>query len=260
MASEIIDCEKGQSLLMSYGLFNRYASLIAALPPHRPLLRSDLLNPTFRIAKHGAMDIYYCPFELVNARAKIMLVGITPGWTQIELAYRSARDSLRDGLPLDVVLQRAKDTASFAGPMRTDFIAMLDGIGLVSALGIPGSAALFSSRSNLVHSTSVLRYPVFVDGENYTGGSPKMVRSRELREYICGRFREEVQAANNALIIPLGDSVSSALQLLVQDGIVAARRCLLDFPHPSGQNGHRKARYEEHRENMRAVVQSWFRA
>jgi hypothetical protein len=243
---------------MNYGLFSRYAPLIAALPGRSPLLQSDLLTATFQLEHHPALDIYYVPFELVNAQAQVMLVGITPGWTQMEVAYRVARDGLREGLPADVVLRRVEDTASFAGPMRTNLVLMLDGIGLASLLDIPSAAALFSVRSDLIHTTSVLRFPVFVHGKNYTGSAPNLSQSPVLRPQIFGRFREEVQAASNALIIPLGDRVSEALQLLVHDRVVDEGRCLLGFPHPSPANGHRKARYAEHRDNLRSAAQAWF--
>src|SRR5690349_383104 len=87
----------GGETLMNYGLFSKYAPLIAALPGRSPLLKSDLLTATFQLEHHPALDIYYVPFELVNAQAQVMLVGITPGWTQMEVAYRVARDGLREG-------------------------------------------------------------------------------------------------------------------------------------------------------------------
>lgn len=250
---------------MSYELFRRYAPLIASLPDYSPLSRSDLLTPTFRREHHELghdreLDIYYVPFELINAQARVMVVGITPGWTQMECSYEVARNGLRAGLATDAVLRGVEDTASFAGQMRKNLVCMLDGIGLATALGIqPSTDVLFSSRSDLLHSTSVVRFPVFVNGENYTGSSPSIARSPVLGPYIFGRFRKEVQTVRRALIIPLGARVTDALQLLVQAGEVDASRCLLGFPHPSPANGHMKAQYEERRDSMRFAVEAWYR-
>lgn len=43
---------------------------------------------------------------------------------------------------------------------------------------------------------------------------------------------------NESLVIPLGKAVSEALaELLVNHGKLDPSRCLLGFPHPSGQTG-----------------------
>ena len=60
-----------------------------------------------------------------------------------------------------------KLTASFSGAMRSNLIAMLDGIGVAQHLGLKSAAELFTPGGERVHLTSALRYPVFKDGENY---------------------------------------------------------------------------------------------
>ena len=239
-------------------LFDTYAPHIAALPARSPLLPADLLIPTFRLERRPPIEIYYIPFEHMNAAAKLMLVGITPGWTQMELAYRVARDDLRRGVPYDAILRHVAATASFAGPLRANLVTMLDGIGVPEALRIPSSSALFAERSDLLHATSVLAFPVFVNDRNYTGSSPHITTCEVFRRYIFDRFRTEVAGVRDALIVPLGDRVRDAVQLLVTQGSVAAERCLFGFPHPSSANGHRQVRYRQHWEQLRAQVQAWF--
>ncbi|HZS77792.1 MAG TPA: hypothetical protein VFA41_14355 [Ktedonobacteraceae bacterium] len=106
--------------LLHTTLFYHYSSKIAALPTHIPLSPSDLLTSQFLVEQAGRITIYYIPFEVVNPAAKVMIVGITPGWTQMELAYRVARDGLRIGLSSFEVLRKVKATASFADWRQRD--------------------------------------------------------------------------------------------------------------------------------------------
>lgn len=64
-------------------------------------------------------------------------------------------------------------------------------------------------------------------------------------------------AAKNALIVPLGKSVSDVLRIFVKDGLLEEDRCLFDFPHPSGANGHRKPQFEECKERHMNQVSNW---
>lgn len=49
--------------------------------------------------------------------------------------------------------------------MRNNLMRMLNYIGLHERLGIHNCKKLFSSRKDLVHYTSVLSYPVFINGK-----------------------------------------------------------------------------------------------
>lgn len=74
-------------------------------------------------------------------------------------------------------MRDAKIFASFSGPMRANLVAMLDSIGVNHRLGILSTSTLWNSDANLVHFTSALRYPVFVDGMNYSG-APSIITTR----------------------------------------------------------------------------------
>lgn len=236
-----------------------YIDSIRALP-EGSLTKSDLLVPEFRLYTQGNLDIYYAPFEFVNTRAKVMFVGITPGFTQMEISYRVVRDALLQGKPPQEVLQRVKQQASFAGSMRTNLVSMLDGIGLATLLGIATTESLFTENTHLLHSTSVLRYPVFVDGENYTGHKPSLRRTSVFRKYINTYFRSEVLRLQGALFVPMGKAVSETLQEFVAQGILDQRQCLFGFPHPSGANGHRKRQYISKRTEFENKVMDWFKS
>ncbi|WP_028611709.1 uracil-DNA glycosylase family protein [Paenibacillus harenae] len=237
----------------------KYKSFIQSLPPGR-LTKEQLHVKELLLESDGVLSVYYVPYEYVNEQAKVMIIGITPGFTQMEIAIRSARDDLRSGVPDSQIDENAKRLASFAGPMRANLIEMLDQIDLPGAIGIGSSALLFADEDEkaLLHTTSVIRYPVFKNGRNYTGHSPAILRSAMLYKYAATILLPEVLAVKEALIIPLGKSVSEVMRAFVEQGFMDADRCLFDMPHPSGANGHRAKQFENGRIRMKEQVRSWF--
>lgn len=221
------------------------------------LTRAQLLVPDLQLKEHGTIAMYYVPFDYVNAGAKLMLVGITPGFTQMEIAIREARDCLIAGGDVADIDRRAKIAASFAGTMRANLVRMLDRIGIPALLGIGGSEALFGEKRELIHTTSAIRYPVFVDGRNYTGHGPAILQSPMLADCARTILMEELKQVGGALVIPLGKAVAEVLRVFIQEGELDADRCLLHFPHPSGANGHRWKQLEAYREQMAAQSAKW---
>jgi hypothetical protein len=217
-------------------LFGLFAERIAALPARTCYDKSDLLVDAFRIYAQGNLSIYLASLDVANENARVSLIGITPGWTQMEIAYRAARLALLAGQTIDSVCARAKAQVSFAGPMRGNLISMLDGIGLPVALGITTCEALFGRAGALLHTTSAIRYPVFVEGENYAGHRPKPLRTQILRDMARSLLMEELRQIPDALVIPLGACVDEVVRDLVQQRALDPRRCLFGFPHPSGGN------------------------
>jgi hypothetical protein len=237
--------------------FQRYARGIQALPPRDKYLKSDLLTDRFRLCEIGSFAMYYAPFDYINPRAEVLLVGITPGWQQMEGAYREARRALHEGVQLDAVGRRVKQHASFVGSMRSNLIPMLDGIGLHRSLGLPTCADLFGAASHYVHTTSAIRYPVFNKEEDYRG-SPDPLRVPVLRAMIYSLLREELELLPEALVIPLGSCVDKILEDLIANHVLARRRCLIGFPHASGSNGWRVQYFRERRDNLSRKRQRWF--
>lgn len=238
--------------------FETYTAQIQALPVTPSLSKADLLRPAFRLYHDARLEMYYAPFDYLNPRAKVVLVGVTPGWTQMEIAYRQAREGLHAGLTLPTILDRIDEHASFAGAMRHNLITMLDALALPVHLGIPSSASLFATHRLLLHTTSALRYPVFIHGRNYTGHTPKPLRMPALRYCIEHLLTEELQQVPEAIIIPLGQSVSTIIEYLVETGHLDRSRCLMGFPHPSGANGHRVREFNERRERLTRSLKERF--
>lgn len=234
---------------------------IRTLPAHMELSKHDLCVTELLVESEREIEIYYAPFDYLNPTARIVIIGITPGWEQMRLSYEVFRAVLADGTSVDQAQQRAKVAASFAGPMRTNLTNMLDAIGVAQALGLESTRMLFSTHHALAHTTSALRYPVFVNGKNYTGHSPSPFRRAILEQAWRSGLAEELQAMQKTpLIVPLGDTVTKMVETLIEDGVVPDVQCLLSFPHPSGGNGHRVRHFGERKAMLAATVRGWAEA
>lgn len=237
------------------GRFGEFRSRIRQLPPG-PLNRSDLVVDDFRIAKEGRLSVYYAPFDAVNPDARLTIVGLTPGWTQMRAAFEAARDALIRGSGDLTALRRAKETAAFAGSMRTNLVAMLDDLDVPHRLDLKTTASLFDTDARLLHATSALRYPVFVDGRNYAG-SPSPTRTPMLASFQ-DVIAEELGHVSASLVVPLGKATTIVLSDLVDRKRLDGDRVLLGFPHPSGANAHRVSQFASNRTAMEDRVASWF--
>ncbi|WP_151733225.1 uracil-DNA glycosylase family protein [Paenibacillus tengchongensis] len=243
-------------LISSY--LQQYKQAIMELPADRSLQKEDLLNRHFLMAASGALEMYYAPHnETVNPAARVMIVGLTPGWTQMRTAYEAAVQALRENVPDTEACLRAKAAASFAGTMRRNLTQMLDGLGLPKQLHIGATDEFFRDRS-LLHTTSLLRFPVFAAGRNYSGSQPRLPASDFLRETARTSFTLELGEVRSALVIPLGTVVEEVLRGLTHEGILEAERCLWGFPHPSGANGHRHKQFRDHKERMQRTLEFYF--
>lgn len=219
--------------------FAKFAPIIRALQTEGITCPANI-PASFLLASDGSLTSHYIPFDRVNASARLVLVGITPGFTQWKNAVKEAQRQLIAGASLDDAHERAKQTGAFSGAMRPNLVALLDCIGLHELLGLRSCADLSSSATHLVQSTSILRHPVFVNGQNYNG-APNMTRHPMLRQQILTHFAEEVEQVPNALFIPLGPRVSEGLDWLMAQGELSADRVLHGLPHPSGANAERIA-------------------
>lgn len=109
----------------------QYKQEILALPKDRVLVKDDLLVDELLMARSGELEMYYAPHnEYINPSAKVMIVGLTPGFTQMRTAIKEARIALEKGLSDEQVCRVAKEAARFVGTMRLNLINMLNGIEL----------------------------------------------------------------------------------------------------------------------------------
>lgn len=196
---------------------------------------------SLKISEQGNVESYYIPFDYISPQAKVVLVGITPGKTQLFNALLSVQNSLSHNLNQDDVLKKAKDEGAFSGTLRNNLVKLLDHIGLNDKLGIDSTSTLFNKNAHLVHTTSVLRHPVFISGKDYSGSAPNMLKYPLMLEMIDAYLKEEVKQLPNAIYIPLGPKVGNVFEQLIKDGLLQDDQVLFGLPHPSGANAERIA-------------------
>lgn len=220
-------------------LFDHYA------PKIRALSQSDMNDPIAlrqALCMHAdtSLKVCYAPVEYVNPEARVVIVGITPGLTQMVNALEACRLALHRGASAEEALRQTKLTAAFSGDMRAPLIEMLDSVGLHRWLGLHSARELFEHRNGMLQAESVLRYPVFVGGQNYNG-TPNMLRHPLLRRQLTEHFGRAAAKWRDAVFVPLGDKAGQALNYLADQGMLEHRRVLSGLPHPSGANNERIA-------------------
>ncbi|GGE50172.1 hypothetical protein GCM10011391_31160 [Pullulanibacillus camelliae] len=239
--------------------FDHFLPYIKMLPSPELLQKKELLHPRFLLEKSEILDMYYAPHnEYINKHAQIVIVGITPGWTQMKLAFQEAKARLDRGDSIDQVLKGAKMAARFAGTMRKHLIEMLDECEVNKVFGLHSCRMLFDPSYDGLHTTSVIKYPVFKHGKNYTGYAPSIDRSPLLEKFAYHVFPEEIKAIeHDVLVIPLGQCVNDVIKHLIRSRRMAAVHCLFGFPHPSGSNGHRKQQWRARKSELISLVKDY---
>lgn len=229
-------------------LFDTYRESIRNLP-------ASGFDEKLLIERDGGLSIYYAPFDYVNPAAKVVIVGITPGRTQMVNALVETQRQIRRNADADTALREAKRTGAFSGTLRPNLVAMLDYIGLNSCLGIRSTEELFGAQSHLVQTASALPFPVFTDGKPYKG-TPNMVKHPMLRRHLREYFGVMIKPLKGALFVPLGEKVSEALVFLSAEGFIDADRILDGLPHPSPQNAERVAYFLDRKPASRLSVKT----
>jgi len=238
---------------MALPMFSELKRYEAFLPATAPASLDDL--PTeLRIYVDASIEIWYSPRGGATENPKVWILGITPGWNQMQIAYAAAAETLQNGGCPHTAAVMKKRSVAFAGSMRNNLVSMMDELGFANILGVSSSADLFGG--GLLRTGSVLKYPVFRHGSNYAGHSPKPLAHPALKEMMDVVLAEELEKNEACLILPLGKAVESVLQYSATKRLVDPDRILKGFPHPSGANGHRKKQFERHKENLQTQIQS----
>lgn len=237
-----------------------YLDAIKQLPISSKYKKEELLIPSFLIEAQEPIEVYYAPHnEYLNPQAKIFIVGITPGFEQMSTAIAEARRCLMEEVSIGEIQYRCKVAGRFSGSLRQNLIKMLEDLNLGDYLKISHASQLFDDHDKLLHTISLIPYPVFVKGKNYTGHSPKLLKSPFLMKYVYENFIEELQHLQNVLIIPLGKGVEEVLLHLAKEGLLDENQILKGFPHPSGANAHRFKQFEENKQFMIRQIEHWFK-
>ena len=207
---------------------------------------SNIVNKEFLIEKDGNIEIYYAPFDYINSKAKIGIVGITPGLQQMTQSFQAIKDGKS--------LKEVKDLSSFKGSMRTTLIKYMDELKINKILKIKSCESLFNLDSKYLHTTSLVKYPVFDKGKNYSGAN--ILKKKILLEFIEENFLKELKILQNSIIIPLGNTVSSTIDYLNTKHLLNLKCFLKGFPHPSGLNVRKNIQFDENKKEMLKLLKS----
>ncbi|MDB1934866.1 hypothetical protein PMY12_16515 [Clostridium tertium] len=216
--------------------------------------KEELLIQDFLVDSENSIEIYYAPHnEYLNPKAKIFIIGITPGFQQMSTAIATARKEFELGSDIKEIQYKCKVAGRFSGVIRKNIISMLDEITLNKALNIDSCSELFNKKDYLLHTVSLIPYPVFVKKQNYSGHTPKLIKSEFLMKYIYENFIDEFNSLDNSkdiLLIPLGRAVEEVLLELASKELIKVGQILNNFPHPSSANVNRITQLKENKENM----------
>lgn len=236
----------------------RYREVIAGLPPVMTLKKDELLIKELHVQSLTPLELYYAPHnEVAFEEAKLLIVSLTPGFQQMQLALAEAQSAIWAGADDREACCRAKHKARFAGAMRQNLISMLDQLHIQHLLRLGSCADLFAGQAHLLNSTAIIPYPAFYNGRNYSGSQPDLLKSAPLCSYVVAHMKRQVKLLPHAPIIPLGRSVEDMMKLLVKQGIISESKVLWGFPHPSGANGHRHQQFANKQADMTAIIKRW---
>jgi|TARA_B110000037_G_scaffold60077_1_gene73576 hypothetical protein len=202
--------------------------------------KSTITNKNFLIKREDNIEIYYAPFDYINSKAKIMIVGITPGLQQMLQSFEAVNEGRS--------LKEVKDLSSFKGSMRTTLIKYLDALNINKKLKIKSCESLFNINSKYLHSTSLIKYPVFDKGRNYSGSG--LLKKKILLDFLEAHFVKELKKLDKTIIVPLGNTVSSTIDYLNNEFKLNLKCFLKGFPHPSGLNVRKDIQFRENKVRM----------
>jgi hypothetical protein len=191
------------------------------------------------IGTEGRLSLRYIPFEHVARQATLVIVGITPGTTQLKAAYDAFQSVVHAGGSDAEGLASAKDAGAFAGAMRTNLVRMLEHFDIHRRLGLSSARDLWDGASHLLHSTSVVPHAAFVDGGlHFNDRFDVVMSSALLRDSFEQDFVRSLPLLRaDAQFIALGPTPRDALLHCAAIGAIRREQILGMFPHPSGSSG-----------------------
>jgi len=222
---------------------SKYLKQIKSL---KKISKQNIISNKFLIKSDGNIKIYYAPFDYINPKAKIMIVGITPGLQQMLQSF----EVIKEGKSL----KKVKDLSSFKGSMRTTLVKYLDELNVNKTLKIKSCESLFNKDSKKLHTTSLVKYPVFDKGKNYSGAN--ILKKKILLDFIEKNFLKELKTLKKSIIVPLGKTVSSTIEYLNNKYNLKLSCFLEGFPHPSGANARKNIQFKKNKKKMKLTLKN----
>jgi hypothetical protein len=175
----------------------------------------------------------------MNPNARLVIVGISPGPNQIELAYDAVQARIKAGLSDELVLGHAKREGSFgAATMRPNLIKMLEHFGIPQLLGITKADDLWGVSWPYLHATSIVPHAAFRNGKPFAGSFADVMASAPFRECFERDFAATLPLlGSEARYIALGPTPLAALDWCCHQGLLNPGQILGAFAHPSTNGG-----------------------
>lgn len=166
-------------------------------------------------------------FDYVNTKAEVVIVGITPGNSQL--------GGSREGLSL----REIKRKFAFAGKMRPNLVKMLDFIGVNRLLDIESCRSLWEEDFDKVDMTSLLKeatYELKKDGsKTMFKDVKKITKSEKLTRMLEEGFVKDcTKYEHQVLFVACGPGVYDVLKKLKEEGKI--KGFVAGIAHPSGAN------------------------
>jgi len=166
-------------------------------------------------------------FDYVNPEAEVVIVGITPGNSQLK--------GEREGLDK----REIKRLNAFAGNMRPNLVKMLDYVGVNNLLGIETCRSLWEEGFDRVEMTSLLKEATYEIKKNGTKDmfrhAWKIAKSEKLTKMLNDGFVKDCSLYGKArLFVACGPGVYEVLCELKEKGVISAP--IICIAHPSGGN------------------------
>jgi hypothetical protein len=194
-------------------------------------------DSAYQLASEQGTIVYYLPFEEINRDARLVLVGITPGPTQMSRARMVAGAALRDSSSHPQVLRAAKKAAAFDG-MRPRINEMLDHFQIPQRLSLGSSRALWNENFDYFQPTSIIPNAAFRHGKYFNGPFEYVLSIGALRnEFENGFIRSIRELRTDATFVAMGPVVETALKWCIAHGALREEQYLGYLPHPSGSAG-----------------------
>lgn len=187
----------------------------------------------------GPDELYYVPFEWTNQQAELVVVGITPGPNQIELAYRTASSKIKVGLDDEGILKAAKMHGAFGSPtMRPNLIRMMNHFGFAELFGVDKVEDFWGSRADSFLGTSVIPHAAFRRGKPFAGSFEDIMKTPVYAESFHVDFVSSLKdIPETAKFVALGETPLAALAHCVRYGKLKREQVMGAFAHPSTNGG-----------------------
>lgn len=214
------------------------------------------LDVKLNIFKDNNIECWYAPLGVINSKAKIVLYGVTPGWSQMKVAYKihiNNKVNAKNKTPLSDI--------AFHGGMKTNLLGMLDELRVHTHLINCNSISDAFKSKNFAYG-SVLKYPVFYYRQkklnNYNGHSSNMLKNKSLKNMLETILVEELRMLNKCLIIPFGPKAYDAIHHVTNKFKINKHTVLSGFPHPSPASPYRIPRFNDNKARLTKEICNWF--